>query len=186
VSTRSLTLSWLGAVSLCLAFAVTAANLSRHGLFVFLAVAPLLPLAGVAVAYGPGVDPTYEISVASPMRGFRLLMIRATAVLAVTIGLAAVGASALPELGWLAAAWLLPSLTLTTLALALATYVQSLIAYCTVAAVWISTVALVAGESGNRFAAFGRPAQVGFVLASLAAAAVVVRRREMFDREGGR
>jgi hypothetical protein len=184
VSTRSLTLSWIGAVSVCLAFAVTAAQLSSHGLFVFLGVAPLLPLAGVAVTYGPGVDPAHEISLASPMRGFRLLMIRAAAVLVVTIGLAAVGASALPELGWLAAAWLLPSLALTALALALATYVQSLVAFWTVAAAWIAAVALAASESGNRFAAFGEPAQAGFVVVSLAAAAVVVLRREAFDREG--
>ena len=98
-ATPSLTLSWLTAVSLCLLFAVAAAHVGPRGLVVFLALAPLLPLAGVAVAYGPGVDPTYELSVASPMRGFRLLLLRAGAVLTTTIVLVGVAALALPQVG---------------------------------------------------------------------------------------
>jgi hypothetical protein len=182
-STRSLTLSWLGAVSICLALAVVAAHVNDRGLLVFLALAPLLPLAGVAFAYGPGVDPTYEISLAAPMRGFTLLMVRATAVLAVTTALAAVAAAALPDFGWLAAAWLLPSLALTACALALATYLPSPAAFWTAAMVWVVAVGLAASSSGDRFAAFGRPAQVGFVVATVVATALLAHRREAFDRE---
>jgi hypothetical protein len=183
-STRSLTLSWLGAVSICLALAVTAAHLSPRGLLVFLALAPLLPLAGIASVYGPSVDPTYEISLAAPMRGFELLTVRATAVLSVTTALAALAAAALPDFGWLAAAWLLPSLALTALALALATYVPSPAAFWTAALVWIAAVGLTA-SSGDRFAAFGRSAQAGFLVAIVIATALLAHRREAFDRERG-
>lgn len=183
VSTRSLTLSWLGAVGICLALAVVAAHVNRQGLLVFLALAPLLPLAGVAVAYGPGVDPTYEIGLAAPMRGFTLLVVRATAVLGVTTALAAAAAAALPEFGWLAAAWLLPSLALAALALALATYLPSPAAFWAVAVAWIVTVSVAASASGDRFAAFGKPAQLGFLVAVVLTGALVARRREAFDRE---
>jgi len=57
-ATPSLTLSWLSAVALCLAFAVVAAHESERGAAPFLALAPLLPLAGVAASYGPWLDPT--------------------------------------------------------------------------------------------------------------------------------
>jgi hypothetical protein len=183
-STRSLTLSWLAAVSICLALSVLAAQVNQQGLLVFLALAPLLPLAGVAVAYGPAVDPTYEISLAAPMRGFNLLMVRAAAVVAVTTLLAAAAAAALPDFGWLAAGWLLPSLALTALALALSTYVPSPVAFSAVAAAWIVAVALAASTSGDRFAAFGKPAQLGFAVAALATVALVAQRRGAFDGEG--
>ena len=180
-ATPSLTLSWLTAVSLCLLFAVAAAHVGPRGLVVFLALAPLLPLAGVAVAYGPGVDPTYELSVASPMRGFRLLLLRAAAVLTTTIVLVGVAALALPQVGWLAAAWLLPSLALTVVALALASYVPSRTAFGAVAFVWIVLASLSAPAAHDRLALFGGAGQVVFLAVFLVATVVVVRRREAFD-----
>ncbi len=54
-------------------------------LFLFLMVAAMLPVAGVAVAFGPGIDPTHEIALAAPMRADRLLLMRAAAVLAASI-----------------------------------------------------------------------------------------------------
>lgn len=180
-ATPSLTLSWLGAVALALTFAVVAAYESERGLLVFLALAPLLPLAGVAAAYGPGLDPTYEIGLASPLRSFRLLLIRAAAVLATTTLLAAVASLALPQLDWRVAAWLLPALALTTLSLALATYVPPLWASGALAFLWIAVVTLTATAGDDRFAAFRAPVQLVFLVTTLAAAAVVVRRREAFE-----
>src|SRR3989304_3576368 len=81
-------LSWFAAETIALGFAVLAANDAARGahpdlgLLVFLVVAALLPVCGVAGAHGPGVGPTYEVGVASPMRMHRLLLIRAAAVLA--------------------------------------------------------------------------------------------------------
>ena len=95
---------------LVLGFAVWAAGQREHGEYWFLVLAPLLPLAGVAVAYGPDVDPTYEIGLAAPMRSFSLLLIRAVAVLATTSVMATVAGLALDGPHWSAAAWLAPSL----------------------------------------------------------------------------
>jgi hypothetical protein len=180
-ATPSLTLSWLAAVALALAFAVVAAYESERGLLVFLALAPLLPLAGVAAAYGPGLDPTYEIGLASPLRSFRLLLIRATAVLTTTTALAAIASLALPQIDWRIAAWLLPALGLTTLSLAFATYVSPLWASGALAFLWIALVTLTATAGDDRFAAFRPPAQLTFLAATLAAAVVVARRREAFE-----
>ena len=49
------------------------------------------------MAYGPGIDPTYEIGLAAPMRGLRLLL-RAAAVVRASAVLAAAASLALP--GW--------------------------------------------------------------------------------------
>jgi hypothetical protein len=183
-ATPSLTLSWLIAVAGCLAFAVAAAHVSSRGLLVFLALAPLLPVAGVAAAYGPGVDPSYEISLATPTRGFRLLLIRATAVLASTSSLAGVAALALPDFGWLTAAWLLPSLALTALGLALATYVDAQAAFASVAFAWVAAVVLSASTAGDLTALFQAGGQVGFLVVAVAATLVVLQRRDEFDQEG--
>jgi hypothetical protein len=180
-ATPSLTLSWLSAVGLALAFAVVAAYESERGLLVFLALAPLLPLAGVAAAYGPGLDPTYEIGLASPVRSFGLLLIRSAAVLTTTTALAGLAALALPQLDWRAAAWLLPALGLTVLGLALATYVSPLWASGALAFLWIAFVTVTAAAADDRFTAFRAPAQAAFVALSVAAALVVARRRDAFE-----
>ena len=184
-ATPSLTLSWLGGVAVSLAFAVAAAHAGGDGLVLFLALAPLLPLAGVAVAFGPGVDPTYEIGLASSMRSFELLLIRATAVLLSTTAVSALAATALPHLGWRTAAWLVPALGLTLISLAFATYVPPLRAFGAVALCWTAAVLLLAAAADDGFAAFRVPAQVGFVLGAVVGAFVVARRREMFETGRG-
>lgn len=171
-ATPSLTLSWLAAVIVVLACGVLLGQQGERGLLVFLCVAALLPVAGVAAAFGRGLDATYELAAAAPMSNVRLLLIRAAAVLTVTITLAGAAALTLPGVGWSAAAWLLPSLGLTVASLALATYVAPLTAFGTVTTTWIAVVLLSAFGSQDRLAAFGMGAQVAFVL--LACCAIVV------------
>jgi hypothetical protein len=137
VATPALRVSWFAAVALVLTFAVVAAHANRNGYMLFLVLAPLLPLAGVAVSYGPGVDPTYEIGLAAPIRSFHLLLIRATAVLIASLLLSAIATLALPETNWAITAWLLPSLGLTTAALALSTLIHPLRAATGIALVWV-------------------------------------------------
>ena len=60
---------------------VRAAQVDERFLRMFLVVAPLGPLAGVAVAFAGGLDPTREIGLAAPYSGLRLLLIRTAAVL---------------------------------------------------------------------------------------------------------
>ena len=150
-ATPALRGSWLLAVAATLAFAVLAAWVSRgpDATLGFLCVAPLLPLAGIAVAYGPGIDPTYEIGLAAPLRSLRLLLLRAATVLGTSTLLAAAASLALPRLGWGAAAWLLPSLGLTACSLALATTVEPLRAIGITAGAWVAAL-VVTGPRRRR------------------------------------
>jgi hypothetical protein len=181
-ATRSLRLSWFGAVGIALAFAVASARFGGGGLVLFLTVAPLLPLAGVAVAYGPGVDPTYEIGLAAPMRSFRLLLIRAAAVLVTSTGLAALASLALPRLDWTAVAWLLPSLALTATGLALSSFWPPLRACGLVGVAWVVALVAIEATSPTSLAPFRGGAQTGFAAILVLAGLVLVRRRESFER----
>lgn len=180
-ATPSLRASWLLAVAGALAFAVAAAYRGSAGLLLFLALAPLLPVAGVAAAYGPGMDPTYEVGLAAPMRSFRLLLIRSASVLATTTALAGIAALFLPGLNWTVAAWMLPSLALTVGSLALATFVPALWAFGSMAAAWVALVLGAEQASPERFAAFRAPGQLAFVVVVIVGGIVVARRHESFD-----
>lgn len=183
-ATPSLTLSWLAAVAVALAFGVFAAHESDRGLLLFLGVAPLLPLAGVAAAYGPGIDPTHEVGLAAPMQSFRLLLVRSAAVMTTTSVLAAAAALALPGFGWSVAAWLLPALGLTMASLALATVIAPLTAAGVVAFLWIATVVASATAGSDPLLAFRAGGQALFLVVSLAGAVVIARRRDAFETEG--
>lgn len=181
-ATPSLRVSWFGAMAVALAFAVLAGRGGEGGLIVFLLVAPLVPLAGVAAAYGPGMDPTYEIGLAAPMRSYRLILIRSLAVLAASEALAAAASLALP-LGWATAAWLLPSLGLSAATLALSTYWPPLRASTTVAALWLAAVLGAEAASTTTFAAFRAGGQLAFAIVILTSALILAGRREVFDRD---
>ncbi|MHB9861677.1 zf-HC2 domain-containing protein [Streptomyces sp. YIM S03343] len=89
-----------------------------------LAVAPVVPVLGVALSYGPYADPLYEITASTPSGGLRLLLTRTAAVLAVSLPPLTLAGLLLPcSDGPGAAAWLLPGLALTLVSLALAGYV---------------------------------------------------------------
>ncbi|MFB1048660.1 zf-HC2 domain-containing protein [Streptomyces chrestomyceticus] len=109
-----------------------------------LALAPVLPVAGVAFSYGPHADPMYEIGAASPSGGLRLLLTRSAAVLGVSLPLLTAVSALLPGTPGLPAApaWLLPGLALTLGALALGSYVGCRTAAGVVAAGWASAVLL--------------------------------------------
>jgi len=132
---------WLLAVAAVLALAAWAAQVDERFLRMFLVVAPLGPLAGVAVAFAGGLDPTREIGLAAPYSGLRLLLIRTAAVLAVTVPIVATAGLALPGSNWLAAAWLLPTAGLTCAALALTGRVTPVVAVGVVAAAWVLVTA---------------------------------------------
>lgn len=181
-ATPSLRLSWLAAIALVLGFAGMAAHSGDAGLLFFLVLAPLVPLAGVAAAYGPGLDPTYEIGLAAPMRSFRLLLIRSVAVLATSVVLAGAAALPLPGLDWRAAAWLIPALGLTTTSLALSTFVRPLWAAGGTAFVWVMAVTVVEGLSELPLATFRLAGQLA-ALACLAVGVIALAaRRDSFEQ----
>ncbi|MDL5202417.1 zf-HC2 domain-containing protein [Streptomyces sp. ALI-76-A] len=183
--------SWLGAVAAVLIMTVCVSNAVRTSdtPTLFLALAPLLPLAGVALSYGPALDPTYEMAVVAPLDGFRLLMIRTVAVLAVALGLNGLATLALPGYGLRALAWLLPALALTSTGLALAPRLGPVQAPSLVGGAWITLllVARVAGAGGEGalvpFTALG---QAVAAAVAVLAAGLLVAGRDRFDRlQGG-
>lgn len=193
-STPSLRTSWIAAVALALVFAAAAAHggSGDRAVLLFLIVAPLLPLAGVAAAFAPGIDPAAEVALVAPMRTFRLLLVRAVAVLVTTLLMTSLAALTLPGPGWVAAAWLLPSLALVATTLALSTYVSPLTAALSIAGVWVSGIvasevvaagSLAALRLGGPLgsAAFHSAGQVLFCIVSVVAGAVVVTRRHVFE-----
>ena len=181
-ATRSLRLSWFAAMAAVLAFAVLAAHAGAAGLLLFLVVAPLVPLASVAAAYGPGVDPTYEVGLAAPMPSSRLLLLRSTAVLAASLALAAVASLALPHLGWWAVAWLLPSLGLTLASLALSTFVGPVPAAVAITSGWVLAVLATEFASSASLAAFRGTGQIAFLAIAAGSAAVLAGRRQSLER----
>ncbi|MGC4986329.1 zf-HC2 domain-containing protein [Streptomyces sp. DT193] len=177
--------SWLCAIGALLAMTVVAADAVRAGTtpILFLALAPLLPLAGVAVSYGPGIDPTYEMAVVSPLHGFRLLMIRTVAVLTVCMGLSGLATLALPSYGLHALAWLLPALALTATGLALTSRLGPVLAPSLVGGGWVGllAVARATSESDTTLAPFTAAGQgVSGAVAALAAVLLYLA-RDRFD-----
>jgi hypothetical protein len=75
-ATPALRRSFIVSVLIAVLFALSAAtNNTGDGadrIVVFLTMAPLIPLVGVALAFGPRVDPTHEVALAAPIDGFRL------------------------------------------------------------------------------------------------------------------
>jgi hypothetical protein len=180
-ATPALHLSWLCAVAGVLAFAVAAAHAAPRGISVFLALAPLIPLAGVAAAYGPDVDPAYEIGLAAPMRSSRLLLIRAVAVLVTSAALAGAAALALPAVGWVAAAWLLPSLALSLVSLALGAFVSPLRASGALGVAWLVAVAAVTLDRASATALLGPSAQAVWAALAVAAAVLVASQHRRYE-----
>jgi len=149
---------WLLAIGGVLALVVWAAQVDERNLAIFLVGAPLGPLAGVAVAFAGGLDPTREIGLAAPYSGLRLLLIRTAAVSTVTVPIVAAAGFALPGSHWLAAAWLLPSAGLTAAALALTGRLTPVAAVGVVAAAWVlvTTPTTLAGHLDLAFGLGGQ------------------------------
>ena len=187
-ATPTLRASWLLAMAAALAFAVFAAIASgvhERGTLLFLTVAPVLPVAGVAVAFHRGLDPAYEIGLAAPYSQFRLLLLRSAAVTAVTCAAALVAGLLLPERALTAAAWLLPALALTSLTLVLARRVDVIYAAGGVGAVWVVTVVSSHLQLGQ-FAVFGAAGQLACLAVAAVSLVVLVADRDRYaTRLGG-
>ena len=183
--------SWLGAVVAVLLLSVGAGHAVHSGGFptLFLALAPLLPLAGVALSYGPALDPTYEMAVVAPMHGFRLLMIRTVAVLGVVLGLNGLATLALPEYGLRALAWVLPALALTATGLALTPRLGPVLAPSLVGGAWVGLLVLAeALRAGPEvpLAPFTVAGQGVAALVAALAAGLLFLLRDRFDLFQGR
>lgn len=185
VATPTLSRAWFTAVAAVLAFAVMAAHAAPEattGLLWFLIIAPVLPLAGIALAYGPRVDPAHELLAATPAAGARLLLLRAGVVLVTALVPSGVATSLLPGPSWWGAAWLLPALTLTTACLLLSTRMPMPSAVGALAVIWVTAVMLGGSLTGDRLLAFNAVAQLIYGGTAMVLALMIVARRRQFDQ----
>ena len=188
-ATPSLRLSWFAAEAFALASAAFAAqntagtHAGGAALFLFLVLAALAPVAGVAAAFGPGVDPSYEIGVASPMRTDRLLFIRATAVLVASIAIGSLAAIALPGLDRTMTLWLLPALGLTLATLAVATWLHPIVAASVVGVVWAVFAAAVSVANADPLAPFRLIGQLASVVSIVACLLILAQRHSVYEGE---
>jgi hypothetical protein len=146
----------------------------------FLVLAPVAPLAAVALAFAAGADPAGEVAVVTPVHGAGLVLRRAGAVLGATCVLLGLASAALPEPGLAALAWALPALACALGSLALATWWRIEAVAATVAATWVvglTVLRVMSGSVGDTFV-FRPPGQAVAVLATAVAAYGLVARRE--------
>ena len=189
VATPALGLPWLLAVGGVLALSVFAVREGGgdNALFVFLVAAPVLPVAGVALAFGPHVDAIHELTIAAPVRKLDLLLARAAAVMLTTTAITAVGTLALGREDWSVVVWLLPSLGLTAGALALSTWVPTHWGSAAIALFWVSGAMISARRAPtsrdllDRFAAFQPAGQVVSAAVVVVAVVVLVVRRDALE-----
>jgi len=177
----SLRLPWITASAAALLFAALASGeTTRWGLLVYLTLAPILPVAGVAVAFGRDGDPAHEIGLAAPYSMFRLMLMRSAAVLTSSSALALVVGLGLLGGSWIAAAWLLPSLALTSLTLALSSRFDPRHCGAVVAMTWLFVVVSVNFREPS-LAMFGGVGQVGYLAVAFASFALLFFRRREFS-----
>jgi hypothetical protein len=141
----SLRSSWLFGLLACMGFVALAAKFGgNQGLAFFLLVAPLVPVAGVALAYGPDVDPAYEVALVSPYPAARLVLVRTVAILTTSLPVVAATSLLVPLLGPAAVTWLLPALAFSVLVLAASTWFRPVQVAAALGLGWAAAVMIAA------------------------------------------
>jgi hypothetical protein len=181
--TPGLRRSWLAAMGFTLAVTVGAAHLARSMTvpMPLLAIAPLLPLIGVAISFGPRVDPSYELAVVAPLHTFRLLLLRCAAVLIATTALTGGASIAAPEYGAVVLGWLAPSLALTLLSLALTPRFGPVTAPLAVGFGWLVLLGATVQRTTGESVLFTAPGQAALAAGAAAAAMALWNVRAAFD-----
>ncbi|WP_250031040.1 hypothetical protein [Paractinoplanes maris] len=131
--------SWLvgGLAVLAVAVLVAQVGPGPAGVVMFVVSAPVAPALGIAFSYGWGGDPAGEIAVTAPLPVLRLLLLRTVVVLLSWLPVAALLAVALPERGRVALLWFIPAIALTSLTVALASFVGTARAATAVTTTWL-------------------------------------------------
>jgi hypothetical protein len=140
--TPSLHGGWLTSVVFVLGLAQLVAHSDPSGVALYMALAPVLPLISVAIAFDADTDPSHEMVGATPYPVLRLLLVRTAAVVAATVVPATLLALLLPGSAWLALGWLLPSLALIGTVLVLTPHAPALPTAGVLAAFWVSLVGI--------------------------------------------
>jgi hypothetical protein len=170
---------WLAGVTAVLAFAALAAAIGHaRGLWLFLAVAPVVPCLAVASSYDPRMDPALEPELVTPYPALRLILLRTIAVLALALPAVLLLGLVIP--GETPFAWLLPAVGFVAVVLAASTWISPLHSAIAVSFGWLAVVWLLAARSRSPDDVLEARVQVGFLV--LAAASLVIfllRRRQL-------
>ena len=154
LTTPSLLLPWLLTSIAVLAAGAAATTDSGQPLVALLA--PAVAAAAIAYAYGPGMDPAWELSCSMAVSDRMVLLARAVAVFAVNaaLGLAASAVSASGAAAAVTFGWLIPMTAVCAFALAVATVARSASAGAAAGiGAWLITVLCGQAASGHFAAA---------------------------------
>lgn len=134
----SLRWSWWGGAAFLLILAAVVGRWAEatSAPLLFLAVAPALSAVSVAVVTGQRFDPAYAWLVVAPLNGFTVVLVRAAAVQAMAVVLTGACAVALPLAVPYLLGWLVPSLMLTAVCLALSSRTDAARAVLLTLAAW--------------------------------------------------
>jgi len=177
--------AWFAAVGLVLVLAASAGSKQWEPgdqLAVFLVLAPIIPVLGVALAYGPHSDRAYEVTVATPLSGLRLILLRTITVVVAAAALSLLTVLTSPTHGWLRLAWLLPALATTTTALALGAHLGIRRAAVGVGLGWLTLVVVGAQVASDATAPFGAVGQLCALGVTIVEAAMLAMSRRRLDR----
>jgi hypothetical protein len=165
--------AYLAAVAVSLVMALLASRAPDREVFgVFLLVAPLGPLVATASAFGHAADPAHALLATVPTSAVRLLLVRTAAAVVPALVLTGVSVLWLLDEGWLAAAWLAPSLALATGALALSRWLPVELAATALGVVWVAAPLALRLRVDDLLELLGTPAQIGSLIVVLVGGAV--------------
>jgi hypothetical protein len=188
----SLRRAWWTAGTGLLVLALVAAQLGAGawGTALFLVSAPLVPLAGVALAYEGSDELAGEVARTTPYPRFRILLMRTAAVAVTTLPVAGLLALALPVGVRPASLWLAPTVALCALALALSSLfdirrVAVVLTLLWLASSWTSLrrsrAPLPIDDLLERSVVFRPAGQAALLLLAAVALVVAVLRRTTFE-----
>jgi hypothetical protein len=160
LTTPSLLVPWLIA-SIAVLAAGAAATLGT-GQPVTPLLAPVVAAAGIAYAYGPGVDPAWELAGSMAVSDRMVLLVRALAVFAVDAALGILACAASGAALGITFGWLIPMTAVSALALAAATVARS------------ANVGVAAGLAGWAITVLGGQAATGKFTAAVQAPVLVL------------
>lgn len=146
LTTPSLMLPWL--ISTFVVFGVGALVSLGPGEPGVWLVAPAVAAAGIAFAYGPGIDPAWELSASCAVPDPMVLLTRAVAVFALNAALGLLASAASGAVAALTFGWLIPMTAVCALALAVAVAARSATAGASAGvAAWV--IAVLAGQTAS-------------------------------------
>ncbi|MYW97032.1 zf-HC2 domain-containing protein [Amycolatopsis rubida] len=169
---------WLLMVLVVGALSVYLDRSLHEGLSFVQLLSPVLPVFGVAAAWSRGLDPSYELTAATPRAGLELILRRTTAVVLPVLAV-------LLAAGWLVGArmgfGLLPCLAFTTGTLALGTFIGVAWAASILVGLWLGALVVPSVAFGGSVL-LENVAWPGWLAAAVVATVFVVLRRNTFTQ----